>query len=416
MTLLRQGLLQHRDFRALWIGAALSQFGARMIVVALPLVAVTQMHATAWQVGLVTTLNTVAFLVVGLPAGAIVDRVRQRRLLIWTDLGRAALIASLVAAPVATAIQPAAVGGGALVQLYLVALGLGVLTVFFDVAHHSYLPQIVDHERLVEGNARLSATVAVAQVAGPALAAITITVAGLGPTTLLIAAGFVGSAGCLTRITAADRRPVAAAARPRLAAEIREGIEYVLRHPILRVFALSGSAYNMFALVLQSMVPVRLVAELGVSAAAASAYFSAGGAGGVIGALLANRLAGRFGRYRTTWLALITTAPFALATPLAGTARQVWLAAGGYLVLWAGATASNVVQVSLRQQLCPPELLGRMNATMRFLLWGSMPLGALLGSALGATIGVRGALWVGAIGLVLSCLPLLLSAGWRSEA
>jgi MFS family permease len=407
MTLLRQGLLRDRDFRALWIGAALSQFGARMIVVALPLVAVARMHATAWQVGLVTTLNTVAFLVVGLPAGAIVDRVRQRRLLIWTDLGRAALIASLIAA---------VSGGGALVQLYLVALGLGVLTVFFDVAHHSYLPQIVDHERLVEGNARLSATVAVAQVAGPALAAITIAAAGLGPTTLLIAAGFVGSAACLTRIGMADRRPVAATARPRLAAEIREGVEYVLRHPVLRVFALSGSAYNMFALVVQSMVPVRLVAELGVSAAAASAYFSAGGAGGVIGALAANRLAGRFGRYRTSWLALITTAPFALATPLAGTARQVWFAAAGYLVLWAGATASNVVQVSLRQQLCPPELLGRMNATMRFLLWGSMPLGGLLGSALGATIGVRGALWVGATGLVLSCLPLLLSAGWHSDS
>jgi MFS family permease len=374
------------------------------------------MHATAWQVGLVTTLNTVAFLVVGLPAGAIVDRVRQRRLLIWTDLGRAALIASLAAAPVATAIQSAAVGGGALVQLYLVALGLGVLTVFFDVAHHSYLPQIVDHERLVEGNARLSTTVAVAQVAGPALAGITIAVADLGPTTLLIAAGFVGSAACLTRITVADRRPAAAAGRPRLAAEIREGVEYVLRHPVLRVFALSGSAYNMFCLVLQSMVPVRLVAELGVSAGAASAYFSAGGAGGVMGALVANRLAGRFGRYRMTWLALITTAPFALLTPLAGTARQVWLAAGGYLVLWAGATASNVVQVSLRQQLCPPELLGRMNATMRFLLWGSMPLGGLLGSALGATIGVRGALWVGATGLVLSCLPLLFFAGRHCDS
>ncbi|MDG4820066.1 MFS transporter [Micromonospora sp. WMMD956] len=395
----RCGLLRQHDFRSLWLGAAASQFGARMALVALPLVAVGPLHASAWQVGLVGTLGTVAFLVVGLPAGAVVDRVRQRRLLIGADLGRAALVASLAV--------PAAPGGVALGQLYVVVLGVGVLTVFFDVAHQSYLPRVVRPEELVEGNARLSTTLAVAQVAGPALAGLAVELAGTGPAVLLIAAGFAGSAAYLARIRAADPRPATAAGRSRLAGQIREGVAYVLRHPVLRVLALAGGAYNMFALVLQAMVPVRLVSELGASPAAASAYFSAGGAGGILGAVVARRLARRLGQHRSAWLCLLATAPFALLTPLIDSAGRIWLAAGGYLLLWAGATASNVAQVSLRQQLCPPDLLGRMNATMRFLLGGAMPLGALLGTVLGAAADARVALWVGAVGLLLSCLPLL---------
>ncbi|MEV5447501.1 MFS transporter, partial [Streptomyces sp. NPDC052644] len=187
----------------------------------------------------------------------------------------------------------------------------------------------------------------------------------------------------------------------------RDGVAYVLCHPVLRVLALAGGAYNMFALVVQTMVPVRLVSELGASPATASAYFSAGGAGGILGAVVARWLARRLGQYRSVWLCLLGTAPFALLTPLIDSVGGIWLAAGGYRVLWAGATASNVAQVSLRQQLGPPELLGRMNATMRFLLGGAMPVGALLGTVLGAAAGARVALWVGAVGLLLSCLPLL---------
>ncbi|MGX4655162.1 MFS transporter [Micromonospora sp. SCSIO 07396] len=398
MTDRRGGLLRQHDFRSLWLGAVASQFGARMALVALPLVAAGPMHASAWQVGLVGTLGTVAFLVVGLPAGAVVDRVRQRRLLIGTDLGRAVLVASL-AVPVAS-------GGTALGQVYVVVLGVGVLTVFFDVAHQSYLPRVVRADELVEANARLSTTLAVAQVAGPALAGLAVDLAGTRPAVVAIAVGFAGSAAYLARIRAVDTRPVPAG-RSRLAGQIRDGVAYVLRHRVLRLLALAGGAYNMFALVVQTMVPVRLVSELGASPATASAYFSAGGAGGILGAVVARRLVRRLGLYRAVWLCLLVTAPFALLTPLIDSVGGIWLAAGGYLVLWAGATASNVAQVSLRQQLCPPDLLGRMNATMRFLLGGAMPVGALAGTVLGAAAGARVALWVGAVGLLLSCLPLL---------
>jgi MFS family permease len=400
-------LLRHHDFRSLWLGAAFSQFAARMISFGLPLVAIQQAHATPWQVGLVSVLSTVAFAVVGLPAGAIVDRVRQRRLLVWSDAGRAVLVAVL-ALPL--------LGTGALGPVYLVALGTGVLAVFFDVAHQSYLPKLIGRDDLVAGNGNLTTVSMVAQVAGPVVAGGVIAVVNLHGAMLVIALAFVVSALFLTRITAPDPRPAPAADR-HLGREIRAGLRFVLRHPVLRRIALAGGLYNLFALVIQSIVTVRLVRDLGLSAAGAAVYFTAGGAGGVVGALVATRLAERIGRHRVIGLSLLVTAPFALLTPLIDTGGQVWLAAAGYAIVSVGAVVFNVAQVSARQEVCPDELLGRMNATLRFLLWGSMPLGALLGSACAATIGARGALWVGAVGMVLACLPVCLTgARWVEES
>jgi MFS family permease len=394
------GAVGDSDFRALWAGSGFSQFATRMAAVAIPLLAVAHLHAGAFAVGVLTALSTLAFLIIGLPAGVIVDRSRQRRLLIGADLGRAALIASVLLA--------AAVGTVGLAQLDVIAFGTGVLAVFFDVAHQAYLPKIISREGLVAGNTRLTATSAVAQVAGPACAGAAIGAAGLSGTMAIIAAAFAVSAALLVRISAPDSRP-APAPRRHLGREVRAGLAYVLGEPLLRMIALAGSGYNLCCLILQSMVTVRFVGQLGLSAALVSVYFSAGGAGGVLGALAARRLAARIGPYRLIWLALVATGPFALLTPIAENPAGLWLAAGGYFIVSAGAIASNVVQISVRQQLCPPELLGRMTATMRFVLWGSMPLGGLAGGVLGATAGVRAALWVGAAGIVVSCLPLLVT-------
>ena len=392
------GNVAGRDFRALWAGAGFSQFATRMTAVALPLLAVAHLHASPFQIGVLSTLSTLPFLIVGLPAGAIVDRARQRRLLIWADLGRAGLVASIVVA--------AFFGSAGLIQLDLVAFGTGVLAVFFDVAQQSYVPQVLGRDELVAGNTRLTATTSVAQIAGPAFAGLAVGAAGTSGTTLAIAAGFAISAALLTLITTPDPRRERAPRR-HLVREIREGLAYVSGEPLLRVIAISGSGYNFCCVILQSMVTVRFVAQLGMSTALASVYFTAGGAGGILGAMVARTVADRIGRDRLIWLGLVATGPFALLTPLTRAPSGLWLAAGGYFIVSAGAIASNVVQVSRRQEICPPELLGRMNATMRFVLWGSMPLGGLAAGVLGAAAGVEAALWVGACGLVLSCLPLV---------
>ena len=393
------GLLRHHDFRALLAGAALSSVGSRFLGFALPLFALSRAHADVGQVALITALSTAAFLVVGLPAGAIVDRVRRRRLLIVADAGRAALVASLLVGW----------GDAQLPVLYVVAAATGVLTVFFDVAHQSYLPQLITRDQLVEGNTRLTTVATIATVAGPTAAGALLGATGVSGTALVIALAFLGSAAFLLPIGAPDARPVAVPGRG-IVREVRDGLGLVLRHPVLRLIALSGSLYNLFFLVIQSTVLVYLVSVLGLTPAAAGLYFTAGGAGGVLGAVLSGRIAARIGRHRLLWLGLVTTTPFMVLTPLATGTGGLWAAAAGFLVVSAGASAFNIAQVSVRQEVCPDELLGRMTATMRFLLWSSLPLGSLLGGAVGSAGGVRTALWVGAIGMVLACAPACLPA------
>jgi MFS family permease len=178
---------------------------------------------------------------------------------------------------------------------------------------------------------------------------------------------------------------------------------------VLRTLALSGGVYNLAALALLSMAPVRFVADLHASPAAMSLFLSAGGAGGVAGALVARRVAARVGRYRMARLALLTTTPFGFLVPLAGSAGTLWLAAAGWAVVWVGASLYNVAQVSVRQERCPTGMLGRMNATLRFVVWGAMPLGSLAGGLLGSAFGARTALVAGAAGLVLACVPLCMT-------
>ncbi len=391
----QQTLLRQHDFRALLVGATLSQFAARMITFALPLVAIEGAHATPWQVGLVSTLATIAFAVIGLPAGAIVDRVPQRRLLVWSDCGRALLVAVLV--------MPLL---GSLGAVYVVAVATGVLAVFFDVAHQSYLPKLIGRDQLVAGNSALTAVSMVAWIAGPVCAGAAIGLVGLHLGLLVIAAAFLASALCLVLIRAADPVPAPAPVR-HLGHEIRAGLAFVARDSLLRRIAAAGALYNLFTLVIQAMVTVRLVDQLGLNATTAALYFTAGGVGGVVGSLVAKRLTDKVGRQRIIGLSLLVTAPFALFVPLITTGSWLWLAAAGNAVVSVGAIVFNVAQVSVRQEACPDELLGRVNATMRFVLWGAMPLGALLGSAVAAMSGVRAALWVGAIGMVVACVPVI---------
>jgi MFS family permease len=389
-------LLRQHDFRALRVGSILSQFAARMITFGLPLLAVEGTHATAWQVGLISTLATVAFAVIGLPAGAIVDRMRQRRLLAWSDAGRALLVAALAVPFVGT-------GLGA---VYVVAVGTGVLSVFFDVAHASYLPKLIGRDDLVAGNSALTAVSMVAWITGPVVAGATITLVGPRAGMVVIALAFLASAGCVLAIRAGDPAPTPAPVR-HLGREIREGLLFVVRDSLLRRILTAGALYNLCTLVMQALITVRLVVQLGLSATTAGVFFAAGGVGGVIGSVFAKALADRFGQQRIIGLSLLVTSPFTLLIPAISAGSWLWLAVLGNVVGTFGSVVFNVAQLSVRQRSCPDELLGRMNATMRFVLWGAIPLGALLGSAIAAVTDVRTALWVGAVGMVLSGLPII---------
>jgi MFS family permease len=389
----RGGLIWHRDFRLLWTGDTISQFGSEISVLALPLVAVLTLHASTFEVGVLTAVQYAAFLLVGLPAGAWCDRIRRRPVMIATDAIRAALLASI---PIAAALGVLTLG-----QLLTVALLLGLATVFFDVAYQSYLPSLVDHADLVEGNAKLQASQSVAHVTGPTVGGYLVQLFTAPFAILADAASFALSAVSVGMIRTAEPAPPRPPQR-NLVREVGEGLRFVLRHPVLRMIAATTGTSNLFNAAFGAVVVVFFVRGLDLAPGTIGALMSAGSVGGIVGALSVGWVTRRIGQARTIWVSLVVTTPLALLIPLTQRGAGLALFVVGYFAFSYGVVLYNVAQVSFRQALCPPALLGRMNATMRFLVWGTMPLGGLLGGALGTVIGLRPTLWVTTVGGVLA--------------
>jgi MFS family permease len=396
----RGGLWHHLDFRRLWIGETVSQFGTFVSQLALPLVAILALHATPFQVGLLGTFEMLAFLVVGLPAGAWVDRMRYRWVLIVNDLARAVALASI---PLAQLLGALTIG-----QLYTVALVTGVSTVFFDVAYQSYLPQLVDRAALVEGNAKLTASESVAQIAGPGLGGLLIQWLTAPYAVLVDAVSFLWSASWVAAIRARPPKPARDPDR-NLMREIGEGLSFVVKNRLLRSIAMCTGSSNLFSNIAFPVYFILLARDLHLSAGVIGLFTSVAAVGGLLGSLVAARIARRFGQGPTIWLSALVFGPPALVVPFVHRDWTLALLAAAQLVQWSATVLYNITQVSFRQGLCPPQLLGRMNATMRFLVWGTIPLGAFLGGVLGQSIGIRATLLVAAIGGSLAFLPVLLS-------
>jgi MFS family permease len=396
----RGGLWHHLDFRRLWIGETVSQFGTFVSQLALPLVAILVLHATAFQVGLLATFEMLAFLVVGLPAGAWVDRMRYRWVLIVNDVTRAVALASI---PLAQLLDALTIG-----QLYAVALVTGVSTVFFDVAYQSYLPQLVDRTALVEGNAKLAASESVAQIAGPGLGGLLIQWLTAPYAVLIDAVSFVWSASWVGAIRARPPKPPRDPDR-NLMREIGEGLGFVVKNRLLRSIAMCTGSSNLFSNIAFPVYFILLARNLHLSAGVIGLFTSVAAVGGLVGSVLAARVAERLGQGPTIWMSGLLFGPMAFVVPFVHRDWTLALLAVTQLIAWASTVVYNITQVSFRQGLCPPHLLGRMNATMRFLVWGTIPLGAFLGGVLGQSIGIRPTLLVAAIGGSLAFLPVFFS-------
>lgn len=361
-------------------------------MLAVPLTAAVSLRATAWQMALLTTAQSAAFLLIGLPAGVWCDRMRRRPLLIVGDLGRAALLGTI---PLAWAL-----GSLTMALLFVVAALAGVLGVFFDVSYQSYLPALIGRERLVEGNAALEANRTLASTVGPAVGGYLVQGVG-GPVALLLdAVSFAWSGTWIGTIRARESAPVRPAQR-HLIREMREGMGFVFGHPVLRAIALYGSTCVFFGAAQRAVLLLFLLHSVRLSPGTIGVLFTCTGAASIGGAVGAAGLAHRFGPARAVVAATMLDCGSGLLIPLA--ARGAGL---GFYVTGSAATAFavsvfNIIQVSFRQTLCPDALLGRMNATMRFVLWGSGPLGALLGGALGTDFGLRPTMWITAVGQVL---------------
>jgi MFS family permease len=397
---MRLGLLRHYDFRQLFVADTISQLGTQVSILALPLVAVLALHAGPFEVGLLAACETAAFLLVGLPAGAWVDRMRRRNVLIVGDLGRAVVLGSV---PVAWWLDVLTMP-----QLYAVGLLAGVFTVFFDVAYQSYLPHLVGRDNLVEGNAKLEAVRGVNQIAGPTAAGLVIQWLTAPVAVAVDAVSFVGSALFVGLIRKREPKP---ARKPdaHLGREIGEGLRFVLGNRLLRSIAMCTGSSNLFSNISGAMLIVLFARDLRLSPGTIGLFFSFGAMGGLAGALVATRVAARIGQGPAIWIPIAVAGPFQLLVPIVQRGWLLWAAAFGYLVYGVAVVVYNITQVSFRQGLTPERLLGRMNATMRFLVWGTVPIGGLIGGVLGKYLGVREALWVAAIGGMFTFLPVFLS-------
>ncbi len=403
----RGGLWRHGDFLKLWSAETISQFGTQVSQLALPFVAIVVLEASPFAVAALGTVEFLPFLLFTLPAGVWVDRLPRRAILIVADYGRAALLFTV---PLAYAFDALTMA-----QLYVVGFLVGTFTVFFDVSYQSYLPSLVERERIIEGNSKLEVSRTTAQITGPGVAGGLIGLITAPYAVLLDAISFLGSGVFLTAIRKHEEKPVTAeGAKPRMRTELWEGLQYVVHHPLLRPQALCTGTSNFFSNVTFAVFLVYAVRTLDLSAAEVGLIFTIGGLGGLAAALTSQRITRRFGVGRTTIAMALMWGSAAFLVPLAPQDfPHPFLVAFGLISSFA-IVVYNITQVSLRQAITPERIQGRMNSVMRFLVWGTIPLGSLVGGALGSTIGLRETLFVGATGGLLAGLPIMLSRAQRT--
>ena len=390
----------NRDFRLLWLGETTSAFGSSVTGVAFPLIAALTLHADTFTVGLLAAVAWAPWLLLGLPAGAWVDRLPRRTVMLTCDIASAVLYLSI---PIAEFL-----GILTITQLIVVAVLAGVATVFFTPAYRSYLPALVDKADLVTANARLQAGQSSAQVVGPGASGLIGQFLGLVTGLVLDAASFVVSAICLAAIRTPEPR-LPTTDRPPLRTQIADGLRFVAGDRILLMFTLYGAVSNLALVGYQAIESVFLLRDVGADPALIGALFMTASVGGVVGALLAARIARRVGAARAVLLCQLCAVTFGLLLPLTTAGFGLLFFAVGSFVLVAGIVASNVIFSGWRQAYCPPALLGRVSASSSVIATSMAALGGLLGGTLGATIGTRATMWVMVVLLVLSTGILLAS-------
>ena len=438
-TASRFGLFHHPNYRKLWSAATVSLFGTQVSQIAIPFIAAVVLNASPGEVGLLTTIEFLPFLIFTLPAGVWVDRFPKKRILVFGDLGRALMLVSI---PIA-----AALGGLTIWQLYVVGFVNGIMTVFFDVADQSYLPTILERDELVEGNSKLQISQSSAQILGQPLGGGIIALVTAPVAVLIDAASYVASAGLILgirerarRVTGQSRPPDPAsavlaseaddgrtgagggasvaveaatadasppAAEPPAAesldapggmrTQIMDGLRYIFRHEYLGNIAATTATSNLFGNIGFAIFPVFAYRELQMSPAAVGTVGGIGGAGVLLGALIASRVSARLGVGRTIVLTAALFGPVNLLLPLATPELAIYFLSLSFFIASVSNVAYNVAQVSLRQAITPEHFLGRMNATMRFLVWGTIPIGSLIGAGLSEVVGVRTTIWISAL-------------------
>jgi MFS family permease len=396
------GLWRNAGFMRLWIGQTISVGGSLIGRAAMSFTAILLLRATPLQLGILFAASLVPGFLTGLIAGAWVDRLPRRPILIWADIGRAALLATI---PLA-----AFLGLLRIEQLYVVNFLVSILTIFFDVAYQSYLPSLITRSELVEGNSKLSASASIAEVGGFALAGWLVELF-TGPVTILIdAISFVVSAISVGLIRVREQE-VVRNPQPDLRREIAEGLRSLLENEILRVTAACTISQEFFVGVYSALVVLYMARDLGFAPGILGTIWALGGISSFVGALATDATIKRFGIGSAMIAACSLSGVAMVFVPLAhgATLSAALLLIFQQLLGDGAATVYQINQVSLRQAITPERLLGRVNASAEFLGLGAMLTGSLLGGLLGGLIGVRTILFLSAFGTMFSMFWLVFS-------
>lgn len=398
-------LWRDRNFLTMWGGQTLSQFGAQITELAIPVLAVLLLNATEFQVGVLNAANVAAFLLVGLPAGAWIDRMRKRHVMIAADLVRAA----------ALALVPVLWMLGVLQIWHLIAIVavVGIATVFFDVSYQSIVPSLVRSNQIAEANGKLQSSYEIANITGPGIGGWLVGVI-TAPLAVLATAGtYVVSAVALlfTRDHEVAHDP---ADRGPILREIWEGLHFVFTEKLLRRIVGTTGTSNFFNTVSTTLLPIFLLRELGFSPASLGLIFSLGAIGGLLGAIATPRIVRWIGEARAIPVSALGFSLVGLLLPVAALvpAFAFPLLVCQFFVMSFTVLVYNITQVTFRQRITPSRLLGRMNASVRFVVWGVMPIAALLAGGLGTWLGVIPTMWIGAIGQLVSAVFVVFAPFW----
>ncbi len=394
------GLWRHPDFLRLWGAQTVSQLGSQVSLLALPLVAILALHATTFEVAALGAMDFLPFLLFALPAGVWVDRLPRRPILVLADLGRGAALASV---PLA-----AAFGALTIWQLFAVGFATGTLTVFFDVAYQSYLPSLVEREALVDGNAKLEVSRSAAQIGGPGLGGLLVAAVTAPYAVLVDAFSFACSAFLVFRIERSEPRPERAPGSS-MRSELAEGLRYIVRDPRWRAISAYVAMSNFFWSLAFSVFLLYAVRELDLSSQAIGVVLGLGNVGWLAGAVAASRVSKRLGVGPATIAAAIFGGPPMLLVPLAPQSFPIPFLILSQVLAGAAIVTYNVNAISLMQAFTPERMLGRMNASRRFIVWGTIPLGSFAGGAIGTAIGLRPTIFLGSALACFCFIPMVFS-------
>ncbi len=398
-----QGLWRNGNFLKLWAADTISDFGTQISVVAIPLLAVLTFEASPLEMGLLTASSELPALTLAIFIGVWVDRLRRRPVMIAANIGRALLFFLI----------PLAVWFGLLNIwiLYVISFLAGILTVFFAVGYQSYLPVLVRRDQLVEGNSKLATSASGSFIVGPAIAGAIVQISSAAIAILIDAISYLIAVIFLWRIDAQESASSPRESRAGIWREIGEGLRVIRDEPILRTLGISTGIAVLFENIQFVAVILYITRELELSAGTFGVIFASGGVGYLFGAVLANRISARLGLGRTILGGLLLSSLSNVIVPLASGPAivAVPLLLLAFSTGAAGGTIYDLNQVSLRQAVTPDRLRGRVSGSLRVVIRGAAPIGALLGGFLGEWIGLREALVVAAAGFPVSVLVIWFS-------